>query len=52
MINLASRPQCTGCTACANICPHQCTQMKKDEAGLDFPEVIKATECICSIYKG
>ena len=46
MINLASRPQCTGCTACANICPHQCIQMKKDEAGFDFPEVIKATECI------
>ena len=46
MIKLASRDQCTGCTACANICPNQCIQMKKDGAGFDFPEIIKKSECV------
>lgn len=46
MPELASKNQCTGCTACASICPSQCIQMQKDSAGFPYPKVIKPTACI------
>ena len=46
MPKLADKSQCTGCTACASICPRQCIQMKKDDAGFEFPEVIEQSACI------
>ena len=46
MPELASKCQCTGCTACANSCPRQCIQMKKDSAGFFYPEIVKPSACI------
>ena len=46
MPKLANRTQCVGCTACANICPHQCIQMKADEAGFMFPEIVDISKCV------
>ena len=31
--------KCTGCAACANICPKKCIIMKDDESGFSYPFV-------------
>lgn len=42
---------CTGCTACENICPKQCIEMKVDEEGFKYP-FINHNKCInCEICK-
>ena len=46
MPEFADKSQCTGCTACASICPQQCIQMKKDDAGFKFPKLIEPSACI------
>ena len=46
MPELASKSQCTGCTACVSICPCHCIQMQKDDAGFQFPEMIEQSACI------
>ena len=46
MPKLANRTQCVGCTACASVCPHQCIQMKADEAGFMFPEIEDISKCV------
>ena len=46
MPKLADKSQCTGCTACASICPRQCIQMKKDDAGFEYPELIEQSACV------
>ena len=46
MPELASKSQCTGCTACVSICPCHCTKMQKDDAGFLFPEMIERSACI------
>lgn len=45
MPNLADKNQCTGCTACANICPKSCIEMKEDDEGFSYP-VIDNSKCI------
>ena len=45
MPNLADKNQCTGCTACANICPKSCIEMKEDDEGFAQP-VIDNSKCI------
>ena len=50
MINSRDKKQCSGCTACANICPYQAIQMKPDNLGFLYPVIDSArcTECgIC-----
>lgn len=42
MPKLAEKNQCTGCTACASICPRNCIQMKKDNAGFEFPVIMSS----------
>lgn len=42
---LADKNQCTGCTACANICPKSCIEMKEDDEGFAQP-VIDNSKCI------
>ena len=44
-IRVASRTDCTGCGACASICPKGCILMKEDREGFLQP-VIEKTECI------
>lgn len=47
MIELASKCTCTGCGACANICPHNAILMEEDKEGFLFPEINKdvCVEC-------
>lgn len=46
MPKLAEKNQCTGCTACVSICPRNCIQMKKDNAGFEFPVIMERSACI------
>ena len=39
MINITDKAQCTGCTACFNICGHKAISMKHDEYGQIYPKV-------------
>ena len=39
MIELSSKQNCTGCSACANICPRGCIKMTADEEGFLYPKV-------------
>ena len=39
MSKLADKKDCTGCTACASICPKGCIHMIPDEFGFQFPSV-------------
>ena len=36
---LASHERCTGCTACASVCPHRAITMERDEEGFPFPRI-------------
>lgn len=46
MINLKAF-DCTGCTACYNVCPHTAIQMVEDSEGFKFPQIdtAKCTNC-------
>ena len=46
---LDDETKCTGCSACANICPQDCITMKPDEEGFLYPD-INYDNCI-SCYK-
>ena len=39
MIEIYNRADCTGCSACANICPRGCITMKADSEGFLYPDV-------------
>lgn len=41
---IMEKRNCTGCMACANICPKQCIKMVYDEEGFCYPD--SSTECI------
>lgn len=45
MINLTDKKNCTGCYACANICPKNCIEMNIDNEGFKYPHVDK-DKCI------
>lgn len=49
MIEVQSKKQCCGCTACANICPKHCIQMKEDEEGFSYPIVDNALCIDCHL---
>ena len=46
MINLKTF-DCTGCTACYNVCPHTAIEMVEDKEGFKFPQIDigKCTNC-------
>ena len=49
MINIQIKKDCTGCSACAEICPKKCIDMKADEEGFLYP-VVNEKNCInCSM---
>lgn len=49
MPELANKNQCTGCTACASICPRQCIHMIEDSEGFVYPKIVDDSRCIsCS----
>lgn len=39
MINIKNKAKCSGCSACANVCPFQCIRMEEDEEGFLYPKV-------------
>lgn len=45
MINITNKKECSGCTACASICPHSAIEMKPDVLGFKYPEVDK-NKCV------
>ena len=45
MIQIDKKENCTGCSACAMICPKACITMQSDEEGFRYPQV-NEKECI------
>lgn len=47
MIEIKEKKFCSGCTACASICPKKCIQMQPDEEGFLYPtvDVKNCVEC-------
>ncbi len=45
MIQIHDKSKCSGCHACANICPKNCIRMIADEEGFLYPQVDE-TQCI------
>lgn len=45
MPKLATKEYCTGCTACASVCPKGCISMKQGEDGFLYPEVAES-KCV------
>lgn len=45
MINIKSKEDCCGCSACAQRCPKQCISMKEDDEGFLYPQV-DSSKCI------
>lgn len=39
MISINSKKECTGCSACVNICPKRCISINEDAEGFDYPLV-------------
>lgn len=45
MIKITRKDNCSGCSACFNICPKNCITMQMDKEGFLYPKV-NETECI------
>ena len=51
MLQIKQKHNCSGCSACSNICPKNCIEMKADEEGFLYP-VIDEERCIkCGLCK-
>ncbi len=46
MPDLAEKNICVGCTVCANVCPRQCVEMKKNPNGFAYPAIVGAQRCV------
>lgn len=44
--NTNDKKECCGCTACQQICPQKCIEMKKDQEGFLYAEKTGANKCI------
>ena len=51
MIELSSKENCTGCSACANICPRGCIRMTADEEGFLYPKVNEEMCIACCVWR-
>lgn len=45
MIQITNKEDCTGCSACYNICPKKCIKMDADNEGFIYP-IVNLEECI------
>lgn len=45
MIEISTKEECTGCGACASVCPKECISLKEDEIGVVLP-IIDTNLCI------
>lgn len=57
-LELIKKEKCSGCTACANVCPNNCIKMISDNEGFLYPQIdtSKCIECglcenVCPIDK-
>ena len=50
-INITSKEDCCGCTACANICPKHAITMEEDNEGFLYPKVDKGKCIDCGMCK-
>lgn len=50
-INITSKEDCCGCTACKNICPKNAIEMVSDEEGFLYPKVNKKKCIDCGLCK-
>ena len=55
---ICKKSDCSGCHACASVCPKHCIAMVADEEGVLYPEIdknlcINCGRCndVCPIYK-
>lgn len=46
MPKFANIQNCTGCTACASVCPTNCIEMSGDKNGFKYPKIIDAALCL------
>lgn len=46
MPEFTNKSQCTGCTACASVCPQQCIRMVEDGEGFTYPKIVNVASCI------
>lgn len=44
-VNILAKKDCTGCSACLNVCPHKCISMQTDNEGFWYPNV-DASKCV------
>ncbi len=49
MIQIADKRNCSGCAACAAVCPQSCIAMKRDEEGFLYPSVDRDTCIDCGL---
>lgn len=49
MENIKDKRKCTGCYACANICPKRCIELKADNQGFKYPEIDKEKCIQCNL---
>lgn len=49
MIEIKDKSKCCGCGACANICPHNCIEMKPDKEGFLHPQVDREACIRCGL---
>lgn len=57
MSYILKNDKCTGCAACANVCPKNCIKMLADSEGFFYPEIDKKRcigcdlcKSVCSVY--
>lgn len=48
---ICEKDKCTGCFACYNICPKGAIEMKEDEFGYIYPEIIESKCINCGLCK-
>lgn len=49
MIEITEKSKCTGCNACASICPQQCIRMIPDKEGFWYPKIDKKKCINCNL---
>lgn len=49
MIEITDKKLCSGCSACANVCPKNCISMVADEKGFLYPSVDKSLCVNCGL---
>lgn len=51
MIKITNKSECSGCSACKNICPRNCITMVEDDKGFKYPKVNNSFCIKCGLCK-